>query len=83
MTDHPRIRARIVPVDGIEECVFDLADRAIASGRPTGCPDCPLVTVPDVVVVEAAANGDVIAETYKLVRDDGRMVHVFRREVTA
>lgn len=78
----PRIRASIVPVDGVEACAFELADIAIASGRPTGCPDCPLVAVPDVIVVEAVANGQPVPETYRLIRDDGRIVHLYRRAVT-
>jgi hypothetical protein len=79
----PRIRAQITPVDDVADCAFDLADKALASGRATGCPDCPVVAVPDVVIVEGLANGDTVPETYKLIRDDGRIVHVFRRKMTA
>jgi hypothetical protein len=79
----PRIRAQIVPVDGVADCAFDLADLALASGRPTGCPDCPVVAVPDVVIVEGKANGDAVPETYRLVRADGREAWIYRRGTTA
>jgi hypothetical protein len=38
-----------------------------------------LVLVADTLVIERAANGDNTPSTHTLRRDDGRVVHVFRR----
>jgi hypothetical protein len=39
---------------------------------------CGFALVPDVVIAERAANGDVISSTWRLSRHDGRSVHVYR-----
>jgi hypothetical protein len=55
------------------------ADRALMTGRPARVPGYDAVVVPDVVIAELVANGhDEPPTTWTLVRDDGRVGHLYR-----
>ena len=53
-------------------CISCLADRALKTGQPAVAG--PLAAVPDVIEVQAVANGATPAPTWTLRRGDGRTV---------
>jgi len=59
------------------------ADDALDTGQAVALDD--LVLVPDIVLIEAAAQGDAVdaSKTWRLVRDDGRSVSVYRHRSEA
>ena len=59
-------------------CLAALADRALASNGLAECETCRLLVVPDVIVAQAAANGEDLPSTFHMLRHDGRSAHVFR-----
>ena len=59
-------------------CAFRLAGEALATGEPASCPTCGLAAVPDVILVQGAANGEAIPDTWKLLRADCRTVALYR-----
>jgi hypothetical protein len=63
-----------------EAAFHSLADRALAEGRAvTDTIDGrAVIAVPDVVILEAAANGLDAPPTVTIRRDDGRAIYLFR-----
>lgn len=55
------------------------ADEALLTGQPVVVLEHGVILVPDIFVVEALANGlPPLPDTYRLQRDDGRALYVFR-----
>lgn len=63
-----------------QDCrAYRAADRALATGRPVTIPGTRgLVVVPDTLLTELAANGFDLPNTYRMERDDGRVVWLYR-----
>jgi hypothetical protein len=60
------------------DALCDAADAALASGEPTIVVGYDIAAVPDVYLAERLANGDEVPETYKLIRNDEREVHLYQ-----
>ncbi len=56
--------------------IWRAADEAIANRWPVGVDDIWLV--PDHLVTAASVTGMSLPETWRLVRDDGEIVHIYR-----
>jgi hypothetical protein len=55
-----------------------LADEAFESNESVACRECNVLVVPDLEVLQGVTNGLQVPNTYRLLRDDGRMAYLFR-----
>jgi len=66
-----------LPAQINEDCAFAMADAVLATGEPVVCESCGIVVVPDLMVLEAVANGEESPNTWRIQRGDGREVSIF------
>jgi hypothetical protein len=87
-----RGRKRRSPLDGLTavpcQCLvcrwYRICDKAIAlNGAVRLEGNRSIMVVADTVVAEVAANGGTIPDTYRFVRNDGRVVYIFIDEAVA
>jgi hypothetical protein len=60
------------------DCAFALAHRAVEANASAECEMHHLVAISDVALLEAAANGIHLPDTYRLGRPDGRTASICR-----
>lgn len=71
-----QVTGRVKPPD--PDHMADLAFVATETGTPRSCAHCGVIAVPDVLLLEAAANGIDLPPSPALQWDDGRTVRFFQ-----